>query len=162
MVDKELVFTLEYKLKSLHSDRLEYTKALLDIALNAESNTVFFAMTKIAYETMTTESPEMLRIAKELDIAKRQLTLQKQPQAIDKTYAKSVSCEKILESFGIAVKRHKALCPFHTERNPSLSVHIPSNTWRCFGCNAKGDSIELFRRLAGLSFTDAVKSLSAY
>lgn len=162
MVDKELVQTLETKLVSLKQDRSEYVDKLLGIALTAESEAVFLVLARIAYETATTDTPEMRRIIKHLETAKRELSLQRQPQVLDKTYAKSVSCEKILESFGITVKRGKALCPFHSDTTPSLSVHRQSNTWRCFGCGAKGDGIELFRRLASVSFVEAVRSLSAY
>lgn len=47
-------------------------------------------------------------------------------------------------------------CPFHPDRNPSLSI-LPSEVrWRCFGCNASGDSIDLIRRFdPGLSFAEA-------
>src|SRR5215470_1695465 len=37
--------------------------------------------------------------------------------------------------------RHKALCPIHTESNPSFTVF--ENGWKCFGCGVGGSNIDL-------------------
>lgn len=49
------------------------------------------------------------------------------------------------------------VCRFHEDRNPSLSVKPGGRQWRCFGCGAKGDAVDLARRLnPGMSFPEAV------
>ena len=59
----------------------------------------------------------------------------------------------LIESKGIILKKNGkgyfGLCPFHEDKNPSLSVNPDSNLWQCFGCGASGDVIrfvELYDR----------------
>jgi DNA primase len=48
-------------------------------------------------------------------------------------------------------------CPFHQDSNPSLCIRPGGRQWRCWGCGAKGDAIELVRRLnPGWTFPEAV------
>src|SRR2546428_9564066 len=35
--------------------------------------------------------------------------------------------------------RHRALCPFHTEKTPSFYVDADKQLFYCFGCGAGGD-----------------------
>jgi len=57
----------------------------------------------------------------------------------------------------IDVKRGKAICPFHEDRNPSLGIKY--NRYFCFSCGAKGDVIDLLMNRDGLNFIEAVKAL---
>lgn len=52
-----------------------------------------------------------------------------------------------------------ALCPFHKEETPSLSVDPRRQLWSCFGCGRGGDVFSLVQQLDHVSFADAVKSL---
>lgn len=47
-------------------------------------------------------------------------------------------------------------CPFHAERTPSCKV-FQDNKFRCFGCGANGDVIDLVQKINNASFLDAVK-----
>jgi hypothetical protein len=48
------------------------------------------------------------------------------------------------------------VCPFHADRNPSLSVVPGTGRWKCFGCGVHGDAIDLVRKLRpGMTFKDA-------
>jgi DNA primase len=51
------------------------------------------------------------------------------------------------------------LCPFHSERTPSFSVHPARNIFCCFGCGKKGDSITFLQEHGALSFSEALKYL---
>lgn len=51
-----------------------------------------------------------------------------------------------------------ALCPFHDDKNPSMS--IKGNFYYCFACGANGDVISFIMRRDGLNFIDAVKFLT--
>lgn len=52
-------------------------------------------------------------------------------------------------------------CPFHEDRNPSFCVKPGGRQWRCWGCGAKGDAVELARRLnPGWTFPEAVAYLT--
>ncbi len=41
----------------------------------------------------------------------------------------------------------KALCPFHDDRNPSLSLNCESGAWKCHSCQRTGHLVELAREL---------------
>ncbi len=47
-------------------------------------------------------------------------------------------------------------CPFHEDRNPSFCIEVGKSWWRCFGCGAHGDAIDLARRLRRLTFPQAL------
>ena len=51
----------------------------------------------------------------------------------------------------------KALCIFHSERNPSM--HIYKNKYYCFTCGAHGSTIDIVMQLYNLSFTETVKKI---
>lgn len=52
-------------------------------------------------------------------------------------------------------------CPFHRDRGrPNLHVYADTASWYCYRCGAGGDVIDFVRRLAGLSFRDAVAHLT--
>lgn len=52
------------------------------------------------------------------------------------------------------------LCPFHTEKTPSFTIFTKTNTFFCFGCNAKGDAITFYQKSYGFEFIEAVKRLT--
>lgn len=47
------------------------------------------------------------------------------------------------------------LCPYHSERKPSLSVNLDSGRWHCMGCGEGGGAADLLAELAGMSKTEA-------
>jgi len=53
--------------------------------------------------------------------------------------------------------KHVALCPFHSETEPSFTVF--DENYHCFGCGAHGDCITFVRELYGLSFPEALERL---
>ena len=55
---------------------------------------------------------------------------------------------------------YQALCPFHDERTPSLSVDPVKKLYHCFGCDAGGDAIDFVRELDGLDFVAAIEVLA--
>lgn len=54
-------------------------------------------------------------------------------------------------------KTYIGLCPFHNEKTPSF--HIKNNRFKCYGCDAFGDSVDFYMRTHGVSFIQAVKKL---
>lgn len=65
---------------------------------------------------------------------------------------------EVCEAYGITVKRDVALCPFHTEKRPSL--HVYPDHFYCFGCGAGGDVIRFVARLFALPDADAARKLN--
>lgn len=69
--------------------------------------------------------------------------------------------EGVAEQLGMAVKRHKALCPFHDDHHASLSFNTRRNSCRCYVC--MGDSvgtIDLVMKYLGKDFLSACRWLA--
>ncbi len=52
------------------------------------------------------------------------------------------------------------LCPFHSEKSPSFTVFIGTETFHCFGCGAGGDVITFIMRAENLEYTAALEFLA--
>ena len=57
-------------------------------------------------------------------------------------------------------ERHVGLCPFHSEKTPSFSVHEGLQIYKCFGCGKGGDVFRFLMEVQGLSFFEALKALA--
>ena len=69
--------------------------------------------------------------------------------------------EGVAERLGLRVVRHKALCPFHDDRHPSLSFKVSRNTCRCFVCMTQSiGPIDLVMRHLNLDFKAACRWLA--
>ena len=68
--------------------------------------------------------------------------------------------EGVAERLGLNVNKHKAVCPFHEDRHPSLTFHQRTNTYHCFVCNAHGSTIDLAMRILGTDFKEACRWLA--
>lgn len=68
--------------------------------------------------------------------------------------------ESVASRLGLAVSRHKCLCPFHEDRYPSLTFDTRHNRYRCFVCGEYGRTIDLVMKMQNLRFPDACKWLA--
>ena len=69
----------------------------------------------------------------------------------------------ILDVMGIASDQRYTQfvkCPFHNETNASLHIYKKTNTWYCFSCNEGTDSVDMYMKLHGVDFKEAVNKLS--
>ena len=77
----------------------------------------------------------------------------------------TVDMVALAEARGIKLKKNGrgyfGLCPFHDDKNPSLSINPKTNLWQCFGCGAAGDVIRFIELFDRVDFTEAVRILSA-
>ena len=68
--------------------------------------------------------------------------------------------EGVAERLGLQVARHKALCPFHADQNPSLSFNVRKNTCRCFVCmNESMGTIDLVMKYLHKDFRESCEWL---
>jgi DNA primase len=52
------------------------------------------------------------------------------------------------------------LCPFHSEKTPSFSVHPERQFYHCFSCKAGGDVFKFVQEIEKIGFLEAVELLS--
>jgi DNA primase len=57
-------------------------------------------------------------------------------------------------------QNYVGLCPFHGEKSPSFTVSPAKQLFHCFGCGAGGNLFTFLMKMEGLTFPEAVRSLS--
>jgi DNA primase len=74
----------------------------------------------------------------------------------------------IVKIVGDSVRLRKAgaqnwsgLCPFHSEKSPSFSVHASRQFFHCFGCGVSGDVFSFIQKIENVSFPESVKIVAA-
>jgi len=60
---------------------------------------------------------------------------------------------------GLSKDGRRALCPFHQDKTPSLSLDLRKDRFRCFGCGRSGDLIDLWEGAKGIDRKQAVNEL---
>jgi len=56
----------------------------------------------------------------------------------------------IAKKYGLKIRGKMAICPWHDDKSPSLSLSDEKGVFNCFGCNASGDLITFVRMLEDL------------
>jgi DNA primase len=57
-------------------------------------------------------------------------------------------------------RSHMAICPFHQEKSPSMSLDPSRGLYHCFGCQKGGDVFTFLEETQGLDFNEAVEELA--
>jgi len=57
-------------------------------------------------------------------------------------------------------RSHVAVCPFHQEKTPSLSLDPARGLYHCFGCGKGGDVFTFVQETQGLDFNESVEFLA--
>ena len=71
----------------------------------------------------------------------------------------------LVQRHGVDLKKsgrsYKGLCPFHSDKSPSLSVNPDKGVWHCFGCGASGNVETFLERINPVNGTARAKILNA-
>jgi DNA primase len=57
-------------------------------------------------------------------------------------------------------QNYSGLCPFHSEKTPSFSVHATRQFYHCFGCGASGDAFSFVQKIENVTFPEAVRAIA--
>jgi DNA primase len=57
-------------------------------------------------------------------------------------------------------KNFWGVCPFHTEKTPSFSVHAEKQIFHCFGCHAGGNVFKFLMDYKKISYPEAIEELA--
>ena len=57
-------------------------------------------------------------------------------------------------------QNYSGLCPFHSEKTPSFSVHASRQFFHCFGCGESGDVYKFLQRIENVSFPESIRMLA--
>jgi len=58
----------------------------------------------------------------------------------------SSNIQSVLEYYGIQIHKNKCTCPFHNDKNPSMSIHQGRGIAKCFACGAGGNAISFIQK----------------
>ena len=84
---------------------------------------------------------------------------------LDKSLLPNVIDYYCKEFRGLKVKPEwtSVCCPFHEDRNPSLSIHLVSGGFHCFSCGAHGgDLIDFHKKRYQMTFIQTVNFFNAW
>lgn len=57
-------------------------------------------------------------------------------------------------------RNYMGVCPFHSDKGPSLSVSMEKQLYHCFGCGASGNVVGFMMRLRNMEYINALKFLA--
>src|SRR5258708_1472172 len=77
------------------------------------------------------------------------------------TVRNSADIVRVISEYGLTLKGAgsalKALCPFHSEKTPSFSVHRDRQSFHCFGCGVGGDVFTFVMKIENVTFPEALR-----
>lgn len=79
-----------------------------------------------------------------------------------KQQIKLVPISQVVQNY-ISIKKsganYLALCPFHSDSKPSLTINDQKGLFKCFACNEGGGHIDFVMKYRNLAFIEAVKEI---
>ena len=70
-----------------------------------------------------------------------------------------IDLQSVMEHYGTHFERTgNALCPFHSDKHPSLS--IKNERYKCWACGASGDMFDFVQNLYGDTFQEAIERIN--
>lgn len=174
--DKQLIWELEEKLKSLNSeitDLKEKRSHIINHQLKKYRNTQDYETIKLfatfnINDRLEWLNKEIRNIKTSIFKAKSYLNLFPKNTNRDNfeeliERARLVPIETIIPGGSKLRRQGKRItitCPFHNEKTPSCSIDSEKNLFHCFGCGKGGDVITFVQELNNCDFKQAVNILS--
>ena len=79
-----------------------------------------------------------------------------------KLIKESITMADICDKYGISVNRnHKAICPFHSDSNPSMHIYPGKRGYFCFVCGSHGDVVSFVQKYFQITFSEALKRIDS-
>ena len=77
---------------------------------------------------------------------------------------KKIPIAKVCEDLHIdgRYKKYRCVNPYHTDRNPSMSIYYKTNSWICFACGAHGSVIDMVMMSLSCDFIEACEWLARH
>ena len=57
-------------------------------------------------------------------------------------------------------RNHAGKCPFHNDKNPSMSVNREKGLFKCFSCGAGGDTLAFLMKIENKTYGDVIRDLA--
>ncbi len=67
-----------------------------------------------------------------------------------------------LRHTGGYAEQYTCLCPFHDDKNPSMSVNAEQGLYNCFACGAAGNVIQFVEQIEGVTYEEAAITLAEH
>ena len=85
------------------------------------------------------------------------------PKSIEKL-KNQIDIVNIIEQY-IPVKKmgssYKCVCPFHDDKNPSMSINQNKQMYHCFACKAGGDAVKFVMDYEKLTYPEAIERIAS-
>lgn len=146
------------KIDRLNKDILPYKKWIEDTLRNDKYSNFekFFIIesSKIIYSGIT----KKINYLEKLKKIRKLMNKSRENDIIDEDIQKAR--EYPLKFLLGKEKNKKYQCPFHVEKTPSLHLN-KDNSFYCFGCHERGDSIQFIMKLNNMNFIEAIKYINS-
>ncbi|GAB3313853.1 hypothetical protein GCM10027299_01290 [Larkinella ripae] len=74
---------------------------------------------------------------------------------------RTIDILRVVTDLGYVLQENrKIICPFHSEKTPSLVIYPQNNSYHCFGCGKHGDVINFYAGVAQLEYAAAMHELA--
>lgn len=86
------------------------------------------------------------------------------PRELLEDIQKKADIAQVISSYISVVKKGKnfvALCPFHNDKNPSLTISSEKQIFKCFVCGQGGSVFQFVQHFEKISFLEAVKKTAS-
>lgn len=121
-------------------------KAMTKNLLEVYSLDYIYSEIEECVKEMSDEQYHLNKIFKKSQIAVKIMETKK-AGARRKAIDKNLKITDVARQLGLDPdSKGKIECPFHDDENPSCKLDDTKNTFYCFGCQAKGDIVEFYRR----------------